>query len=296
MDMREIRYFLTVAEELNITRAADRLLMSQPPLSRAIMDLEEELGCTLFIRGKRRLTLTPEGLALKRRGQQILDLAEMTKEELSEMENGISGTLYLGLVEGAGPFLAAEWLRGFKELYPNVTYELWNGNADDLMDRLKEGMIDLAITMEPLNREILEGFRVAQEPWVAIIPGGHPIAKKRNKTVSLSELQNIDLIIPSRRSRRSEISEWFKECGGEPVYRVVVAHSSNAVELSANGVGAAIFPASVGKNLSSEVNVVVKEIRPVVKAEYLLASDKEKLPGSLAAKFIEFVRKTATEH
>ncbi|MBQ7564725.1 MAG: LysR family transcriptional regulator [Lachnospiraceae bacterium] len=290
MDLRQIRYFLTVAEELNITHAAEKLLISQPPLSRAIMDLEEELGCTLFIRGKRHLTLTPEGLALKRRGQQMLALADMTKEEISEMENGISGTLYLGLVEGAGPFLAAQWLKGFKALYPNVTYELWNGNADDLTDRLKEGLIDLAITMEPFNQEILAGFRVAEEPWVAILPGDHPLAKKKNKTISLSELQSIDLIIPSRRSRRSEISEWFKDCGGEPVYRVVVAHSSNAVELSAYGIGAAIFPASAGKNLSKDVNVVVKEIRPLIKAVYLLAWDKDRLPGSLAAKFVEFVR------
>ena len=90
MDLRQIRYFLTVAEERNITRAADRLHISQPPLSRALMDLEEELGCTLLIRGKRHVTLTAEGLALKRRGEQILALAEITKSEIMEQCPDIS--------------------------------------------------------------------------------------------------------------------------------------------------------------------------------------------------------------
>ncbi|MCR5791343.1 MAG: LysR family transcriptional regulator [Lachnospiraceae bacterium] len=290
MDLREIRYFLTVAEELNITRAAEKLHISQPPLSRAIMDLEEELNCTLMVRGKRKITLTPEGLALKRRGAQLLSLAEMTKEEITEMENGINGTLYLGLVEGAGPFLAADWLAGFKQLYPRVSYELWNGNADDLTDRLKEGMIELAITMEPFNREILDGFPVKEEPWVAIIPGDHPLSKIRRRTISPAELSDVDLIIPSRRSRRAEIDELFRRSGAEPVYRVMIAHSSNALELAAHGIGIAIFPASVGMDLSNTVNVTVKELRPLIKATYLLAWDKEKTLSSLAAKFIEFVQ------
>lgn len=295
MDLREIRYFLTVAEEMNITRAAEKLHISQPPLSRAIMDLEEELQCTLMLRGKRKITLTAEGMALKRRGTQLLALAEMTKEEITEMENGISGTLYLGLVEGAGPFLAAGWLEGFKKLYPRVTYELWNGNADDLTDRLREGLIDLAITMEPFNREILDGFAVKEEPWVAIIPGDHPLAAGRRKTISPSELSGHDLIIPSRRSRRGEIDEYFAGNGGEPVYRVMIAHSSNAVELAASGIGIAIFPASVGRDLSNTVNVRVKELRPLLHARYLLAWEKEKPLGNLTMKFIEYVRSLYSE-
>ena len=93
MDIRQIRYFLTVAEEMNITKAAQKLNLSQPPLSRALMDLEEELGCQLMIRGKRQITLTPEGLALRRRGEQMLSLMDMTKNEISDMGKGISGTL-----------------------------------------------------------------------------------------------------------------------------------------------------------------------------------------------------------
>ena len=156
MDLRQIKYFLTVAEERNITRAAERLHLSQPPLSRALMELEEELGCTLLIRGKRHVTLTPEGLALKRRGEELLALADITKSEISDVRKGLSGTLYLGHVDSNGPTLVAEWISSFKKEYPNVTYNLWCGTVDDLTYRMKSGLLELAITMTPLNTEHLD--------------------------------------------------------------------------------------------------------------------------------------------
>ena len=177
MDLRQIRYFLTVAEERNITRAAERLHLSQPPLSRALMDLEEELGCTLIVRGKRHVTLTPEGLALKRRGEQILALADIAKTEITDVKKGLSGTLYLGHVDSNGPSLAAEWISSFKKEYPNVTYNLWCGTVDDLTYRMKSGLLELAITMTPLNTEQLDGITVYSDSWAAIIPGSHPLAK-----------------------------------------------------------------------------------------------------------------------
>lgn len=294
MDMRQIRYFLAVAEELNITRAAGKLHIAQPPLSRQLMDLEEELGTKLFIRGNRKIQLTPEGLLLKRRGEQILGLAEKTEEEIHEMGRGMSGTLYLGTVEGCGPYLAAEWIAGFKKLYPNVTYDLWNGNSDDLTDRLREGLIDLAITMEPFNSEVLDGFEVGREDWVALIPKSHPLAKIRRKYISPAELDGADLIIPSRRSRAGEIRGWFSGTGVEPVFRVVIAHSSNAFQLTEKNIGIAIFPASVARSADSE-NVIIREIRPHVPAVYMLAWDKGKQPSDLAASFTDYVRKIISD-
>ena len=105
MELRQLRYFLAVAQELNITRAAERLNMSQPPLSNQIRALEEELGVTLFVRGKRRLTLTEEGSFLLQRAAQLLDLEDKTRQELTTMKDGISGTLCLGMVEGRTPYL-----------------------------------------------------------------------------------------------------------------------------------------------------------------------------------------------
>ena len=291
MDLRQIRYFLTVAEERNITRAAERLHLSQPPLSRALMDLEEELGCALIIRGKRHVTLTPEGLALKRRGEQILALADIAKTEISDVKKGLSGTLYLGHVDSNGPSLAAEWISSFKKEYPNVTYNLWCGTVDDLTYRMKSGLLELAITMTPLNTEQLDGITVYSDTWAAIIPGSHPLAKSKKDSVTLKDIVDTDLIISSRHSREEEIRSWFeKHTGKEPRFVVKTAHSSNASKLVDQNIGIAIFPASVAKNISADSNVVVKTLKPEVNVDYVLSWDKEKMPSALAAKFIDHVR------
>ncbi|MBQ3683930.1 LysR family transcriptional regulator [Succinimonas sp.] len=290
MDLRHIRYFITAAEELNITRAAEKLHLSQPPLSRALMELEDELGCVLFIRGKRHLTLTAEGLAFKRRGEQLLTLVDMTKAEISEMQNGISGTLYIGHVDSNGPTLVAEWIESFKKLYPNVTYNLWCGNVDDLTDRLKAGLIDLAITMTPTNTDLLDGFKVFSENWVAIIPANDPLGKSKKEYITLEELIDNDLIISSRRSRETEIRSWFKDFKKQPRFIVKTAHSSNAAKLVTRELGIALFPASVAKNISSGANVTIKEITPSINVDYLLSWDNERHPNALATKFITHIK------
>lgn len=290
MDLRQIRYFLAVAEELNITRAAEKLHISQPPLSRALMELEDELDCTLMIRGKRHITLTSEGLALKRKGKQLLELTEMTKAEITEMKNGINGTLYLGHVDSNGPTLAAQWIESFKQVYPNVTYNLWCGTVDDLTDRMRSGLLDIAITMTPLNSELLDGFEVYKENWVAMIPSGHPLAGLEKDSVSITELADNDIIISSRRTRENEIRSWFEKYDMEPRFIAKIAHSSNAAKLVTRGIGIALFPASVAKNVPSDADVVIKELTPAVTVEYMLSWDKSHTPNLLASKFIEHVK------
>ena len=135
MDLRALRYFVTVAEELNITRAAEKLNMSQPPLSNQMKALEEELGTQLFIRGKRHLTLTDAGTVLYRRAQQLLELSEQTQEEVRSLE-GLAGKLNIGLVEGRAPYLLARWIAGFRMEFPQVSFSLWNGSGDEVMERL----------------------------------------------------------------------------------------------------------------------------------------------------------------
>lgn len=178
MDLRTLRYFTVVAQERNITRAAEKLNMSQPPLSSQMRGLEEELGVTLFLRGKRRLELTEEGILLLRRANQILELTEKTRLELQERVNEVSGTLYLGMVEGRAPYLAAEWIAGFQQRYPLVRYNLWNGSSDDVLDRLGRGLADLAIIATPYDNERLGGIPVGGEPWAAILAKDSPLAQE----------------------------------------------------------------------------------------------------------------------
>ena len=290
MDLRQIKYFLTVAEERNITKAAKKLHLSQPPLSRALIELEKEFNCKLMIRGKRSITLTPEGLALKRRGEQLITLTDMTKTEILNMEQGLSGTLYIGHVDSDGPTLIAEWISSFKKVYPNVTYNLWCGTVDDLTYRLKSGLIDLAITMSPSSSDTIDGIKVFSEDWVAIIPSNHPLAKNKKSNIHVKELANEDLIISSRKIRENEIRQWFKPTNIEPHFIVKTAHSSNASKLVDKGIGIALFPASVAKNISVDTKIVIKKVTPTMKVDYLLSWNKEKENKALAIKFIEHVK------
>ena len=290
MDLRQIKYFLTVADERNITRAAKKLHLSQPPLSRALIDLEKEFNCKLMIRGKRNITLTPEGLALKRRGEQLITLTEMTKTEIMDMEQGLSGTLYIGHVDSNGPTLIAEWISSFKKKYPFVTYNLWCGTVDDLTDRMKSGLLDLAITMSPSSSDMIDGIKVFSEDWVAIIPAKHALAKTKKASVNVRELIDNDLIISSRKIRENEIREWFKTTNKEPHFIVKTAHSSNASKLVDKNIGIALFPASVAKNISVDTDVIIKKVTPTMKVDYLLSWNKEKEAKTLALKFIEHVK------
>ena len=138
MEMKTVHYYIAVAEELNLTRAAERLMMSQPPLSYQMKKLEEELGVTLFLRGKRRLELTDAGKLFLRRAYELEALEEKSREEMQSFGKGISGNLSIGLVEGRAPYLAAHWMKNYREEHPGVTFEFWNGSGDDVIDRIFE--------------------------------------------------------------------------------------------------------------------------------------------------------------
>lgn len=288
MDFRTLQYFTVVARELNFTRAAEKLNMTQPPLSHQIQDLEQDLGVQLFIRGKRRLQLTDAGRLLLRRAEQILSLADRSRTELAQLEDGLSGTLCLAMVEGQGPYYAAKWISAFREEFPKVTYELWNGSSDDVLDHLHRGLADLAIIAAPYDTEHLEGFSIGQAPWVAILNRSHPLAQLPGDEIPLSKLAGEPLIIPSRKSRVEAIQNWFSEIGAEPNILCTLSHRTNAVALVEQNVGVSVF---VQPDNVSNDKVVTKIItQPAKRAEYLLVWSKAHKPSELVQEFILCVK------
>ena len=288
MELRTLRYFTVVARELNITRAAEKLNMSQPPLSNQIKALEEELGVQLFIRGKRHLELTEEGTLLLRRAVQMQELADKTRQELASLREGMTGTIYLSMVEGRAPFLAAQWIAGFREEFPLVRYNLWNGSSDDVLDRLRKGLADLAVIAAPYDTEHLEGFPVGQEPWAAMLHPDHPLAKEPGDTIPLSSLVGEPLIVPSRKSRIESIRRWFGEIGAEPQILCEMSNYMDAAALSSQGVGVSIFPQTVGVSNGLVVSKVVTQ--PARQAEYILVWNKGQAPTGLTREFIHYVQ------
>jgi DNA-binding transcriptional LysR family regulator len=288
MELRTLHYFTVVAQELNITRAAEKLNMSQPPLSNQIKALEEELGVQLFIRGKRHLELTEEGGLLLRRAVQIQELADKTRQEIASLREGMTGVIYLSMVEGRAPFLAARWIAGFREEFPLVRYNLWNGSSDDVLDRLHKGLADLAVIAAPYDTEHLEGFSVGREPWIAMLHPDHPLAQPIGDTIPLSSLVGEPLIVPSRKSRVDAIRCWFGEVGAEPHILCEMSNYMDAAALTSQGVGISIFPQTVDVSNGLVVSKVV--IQPSRQVEYILVWNRGQPPSGLTREFIHFVQ------
>ena len=287
MDLRGLHYFSVVAEGLNFTRAAQRLCMSQPPLSNQIKALEEELGTPLFLRGGRTLQLTEAGKVLYRRASQLLDLAERTQEEVSSLAMGLSGTLCLGSVAGLAPFLAARWLAGFREEYPLVRFEIVNGSSDDIIDQIQRGYIELGLIAAPYDDEHLEGIPVGDEPWCAIMSRRNPLAAEPEKPLPLKELAGQPLIVPHRRSRVDEIRSWFQQAGAEPT---IIGEHSNYVDVLAMAsadVGISIFPQTAPETMPG---IVCRRIvEPSHQARYLLVRKRNTSISELSQAFLDFV-------
>ena len=294
MELRHIHYFLVLAEEKSFTKAAQRLLIAQPPLSRQIKDLEEELGVELFHRNSRGVTLTGAGQKFRQYALQIEHLSNQSIEVVREMDKGLQGTLYLASVEGRAPHLISEWIAGFHQLYPHVEFNLWNGNSDDVLQRLQNGLCDLAVIVGPYNPENLEGQLIFDEPWVAMIPVTHPLAKEPEDSIALEKLAPYELIIPSRHSRLQEITDWFSMKNVKPKIICRMAHVLNAYELTEQNVGIAIYPAAAAIYADSRKVITKKLIDPSVTASYYLTQRKEKKLSLVAGEFWKYVMQNIT--
>ena len=290
MDLRTLKYFTVVAEELNITHAAERLCMSQPPLSNQMKALEEELGVKLFIRGKRQLQLTDAGRLLLLRATQILDMTDKAQHEVMSLEGGMSGTINLGIVEGRAPFLIARWISGFKEEFPKVKYSMWNGSSDDVLDRLRQGLVDLAVIAAPYDTEHLEGITVGRGPWVAIMSRTNELAQIPGDEIPLQSLAGKPLIVPSRPSRIDAIRAWFAEADAEPIIICTLSNYLDAVAMSELDIGITIFPRTTYTPNDLLVTKIITE--PARQIEYVLVRMKNREPSELMTEFINFVRDT----
>ena len=294
MDLRTLKYFTVVAEELNITRAAERLNMSQPPLSNQLKALEEELGTQLIIRGKRFLQLTEAGALLYRRAVQILNMTEKTRQEIHSLDCELSGFINIGVVEGRAPFFLARWIAGFKEEYPQVQYRLWNGSSDDILDRMKAGLLDVAVIASPYNSEHLHGFAVGRGPWVALLSRDHPLAQAEGDTVPLRALVDEPLIVPSRKSRIEALRSWFREVDAEPNIVCEMSNYLDAVALTERNVGVTIFPQTTYTPNDLLVAKVITDTERQI--EYALVWLKGRMLSELEREFVDFVRDSVEEY
>ena len=293
MEIRALQYFVTVAEELNITRAAEKLYISQPPLSAQIKNLETELDTVLFIRGKRQLMLTESGLFLYRRAKDILSLAERTEAEILSMGQGLRGTISIGLVEGMAPDIAAEWFADFMKQHPNVKFRIHDGSTDDLLEKLSSGIISLAVITSPCDNSLLHSFHVGEEKLTVIMSREHPLAADNGRKVKIKDLVGENLIVPSRRVLIDTIYKWFRGIGAEPNIVCEMDSYLDAAALAGRQVGLSIYPRTA--YIPNE-SLVYKEISGKnKKLEYLFVWRKGHLLPTIEERFIDFVKDMVAE-
>ena len=179
MDLRVLHYFLTVAREQSFTKAAEQLNITQPTLSRQLAALEEELGAKLFNRGGHQITLTNEGLLLKRRALEIVDLEDKIVSEFKGNNDSIEGKITIG----CGEFLAVESLakicKNYREKYPLVQFAIRTGTADNVLEMMNKGLVDIGLFLEPVNTQGLDYIRMPEnDHWVVTMRPDDPLAEK----------------------------------------------------------------------------------------------------------------------
>ena len=288
MELRTLRYFVTVAEELNITKAAELLHISQPPLSNQIKNLEEELGSVLFIRGKRHLELTDAGQLLYQRAKDILGLTEKASAEVTSLNRGMTGTVSIGLVEGMAPDIAAEWFVAFMKEHPRVHFRILDGNSDDLIEKMRGGLIDLAVITAPYDQQLLNSFQVGQERMVALMRHDHPLALREGESLEIGDLLPEPLIVPSRKAHVDTIRRWFRGTGESPDIICEMDNYLDAAALAGRGVGISIFPQTA---YVMNDFLITKEIQaPTTAVDYFFVWRKGHRLSMLEETFIDFVK------
>ena len=208
MELRVLRYFLTVAREENITRAARQLHLSQPTLSRQLMQLEDEFGVRLFHRGGHSISLTQEGLLLKRRAQELLALSEKTVRELSHREDTLAGEIYIGCGETKNMATLAKHMAEFRRENPLVQFSIYSANADDIKERMESGSLDMGLLMEPVDISKYEFIHMPwKERWGALLPADSIQAQKGE--LRREDMQQLPLLLPRRETVKDQLAGWF---------------------------------------------------------------------------------------
>lgn len=288
MEIRVLRYFLTVVREEGINRAAEVLHITQPTLSRQLSQLEKEVGVTLFHRGAKKITLTNEGILLRRRAEEILSLVDRTEQELREQDEQVEGRVVIGGGELAAMQELPEIIGSFRKKYSLVTFDIFTGNADLVKEQMEKGLIDIGVLLEPIDMDKFDFIRLkGKEQWGGLMRPDDPLVEK--EVISAKDLENEPLILPRRTNVQNELTNWL----GDSFQESQVLFTSN---LSTNG--ALMVQSGLAYSLVIEGSVpfwdkekiVFRPLSPQLISNSVLAWKKQQ-PFSLAAtKFIEHTR------
>ena len=289
MELRVLRYFLAVAREESISGAAEALHVTQPTLSRQMMELEEELGKTLFLRGKRKISLTEEGMFLRKRAQEIVTLVVKTESEFSAAEETISGDVHIGGGETDAMRLIARAAHRLQPAYPHIAYHLFSGNADDVTERLDRGLVDFGVFIEPADLSKYDFIKLpVTDIWGVLMRKDCPLAARA--TIRPQDLLGLPLLASNQHLVKNEFSGWFGE--GYEKLNIITTYNLlyNASIMVEEGMGYALCLDKIVRTAGGSP-LCFRPLEPKLEVGLHIAWKKYQFFSKAAEKFLECLQR-----
>jgi len=292
MELRVLRYFLTVAREGSMTAAANFLHLTQPTLSRQLKDLEQQLGKKLFIRSSHSIILTDEGILLRKRAEEIVEMVDRLEAEFHSMEETISGDIYIGGGETDAMKQIARIAKDLRLRYPNIRYHLYSGNEDDVTDRLDKGLIDFGILIQPADISKYNYINIpTKDVWGVVMRKDSPLACKA--AIHASDLLDVPLICSCQAMKqtfsKNEFADWFgvdfDKLNVVTTYNLVY----NAAIMVEEGIGYAVVLDKI-VNTSSDSNLCFRPLEPRLESGLNIVWKKHQVFSAAANQFLKEIQ------
>jgi DNA-binding transcriptional LysR family regulator len=285
MEFRVLQYFLAVTREQSISGAAESLHLSQPTLSRQIRDMEEELGKQLIIRGNRRITLTEDGMLLRKRAEEIVDLIQRTENEIMLSDDTIAGDIFIGTGETDGVRLITRAAKELQKDYPQIHYHIASGDAIDVIERIDKGLLDFGILLEPIDLSKYNYLRLpAEDVWGVLMRRDSPLATKEK--ITPKDLWSEPLILSRQSMNGDGLSHWLKKEFSD--LNIVATYNLvyNASLMVDEGLGYALCLDKL-INTTGESNLIFKPLYPAFHIGMYIVWKKYQVFSKAAEKFLE---------
>ena len=289
MDIRTMQYYLAVVREGTISAAAHALHVAQPSLSRQMKELEDELGAALFVRGNRKITLTEEGMVLRRRAKEMVRLMQLTEDEISQLKNHISGSVRIGAGESWSFHYLSRTAASLAEEHPDIRFHITSGDTQDLMDELNNGLIDFAVIFTEVDRLLYQSIALpAEDSFGLLMPKDCLLAEK--ETIHLSDLKGLPLIVSRAAEPYFAGSEELSALNVIATYNLVY----NASLLVEDGLGYVLCFIKL-INTSGNSRLCMRPILPQMKTAGYLIWKKYQIFSLAAQMFIDRIRETINQ-
>lgn len=288
MEIRVLKYFLAVAREGSITAAANALHLTQPTLTRQMQDLEYELKQKLFVRGKHNITLTEEGMLLKDRAEEIIEMVHKTKSDIMSSGEDVKGDIYIGCGETEAMQYVAEVIKEIQDAYPNIVFHIHSGNAEEVMEKLDKKLLDFGILIQPVDITKYDNITLpTSDTWGVLMRKDSPLAKF--ETVKLENLKNLPLIASrqvTRKSQNNDYTNWFQ--GKFETLNIVATYNLiyNAALLVKSGIGYAVALDRLA-DTSSESELCFRPFEPKLEAKLDIVWNKFQVRSAAANLFLQ---------